>query len=142
MQMFSIEALPDRPGMGSIVIGDFQEFFTLELTDWSPADYRSSWCQALAELLSGSQGVALMTWCARPPANLTRRAWTLHRDGERVIVQERIFVPEHHSFNVDATGRVVDLAPRETISADGEPVSHWVTTVDALAEFLRRTTAV
>jgi hypothetical protein len=139
METFSIAALPDRDGMGEIVIGAFRERFSLDQSDWSSADYVASWRSAVAELLAGAPAVALMTSSARPETELVRRAWTLYRQAETIFVQDRLFVPADHAFALDTTGRVVDLAPRETMSETGEPISQWETTVEALSDFLRRT---
>lgn len=141
MATFSIEVLGDDSNRGQIVVGEFTEYFQLELTDWSARDYTLSWRRALEELVAGAPAVALMTWCARPARTMVRRAWTLHREGHAghaVFVQERIFVPDDHTFDLDASGRVVNPGPRATVSEDGQPISSWTTDVHEIAEFLTR----
>jgi hypothetical protein len=134
---FSVEVLGDESGRGKIVAGDFVEYFQLELCDWSVTDYSRSWRRALEELVADVPAVALMTWCAGPANPIVRRAWTLYREAHTVFVQEQLFVPGDHRFELDPTGRVVNLPPRETLSDDGETISTWVTDLHAIGEFLR-----
>ena len=133
---FSIEVLSADPGRGKIVIGDFVECFELALVDWSEADYRLSWRHALTELLADVPAVALMTWCARPGTDIVRRGWTLHRENDALFVQERLFLPDAGRIDLDPTGRVLSVGPREATSDDGGPISTWVTDLTAVREFL------
>lgn len=141
-ERFSIGLDPERTDedgkpLGIIVIGSFTERFGLALGPWSTADYERQWTRALAALVESTAArVALMTWSAPPDVVMIRRAWMLRREGDVVSIQENLFIPGEHEFEVADDGSVIDERPWSSESDDGEQVSEWTTTVAAIRAFL------
>jgi hypothetical protein len=135
---FSIRLDPSDSSRGEIRVGPFCESFDLEPCCWSGSEYQSSWTRSLRRLVASSHGsVALFTWRHKSDVCGAQRAWVLFRLGSEVFIQERIFVPGEHRVGFDADDQAVDLAPRETRSDNGHPISEWQTSIDAILAFMR-----
>lgn len=142
MAAFSIRVESKEPALGRIRIGEFSESFDLNCSLWSCGDYRQSWATELERLLLGSRSVAVLwTWRCPAPMVGIQRAWSCFKDGHRVIIQERLFVPDAHDADLDGDGELIDR-PREKVNEYGNPISQWVTTVDAIEAFLRHDGAI
>ena len=138
--VFAIDLDPLDPARGEIRIGGFVEGFELRLGWWSAQDYRRSWRQALQRLVACERSaVGLLTWRGEPSDRCTQRAWILFREGDRVFVQERLFVGGEHPVDFDTDGQIVVREPRRERGADGERISQWETDLGSVARFLART---
>lgn len=136
---FRIRITRDRSGelCCEIAVDDFVERTTLDLDTWSTSDYERQWVDALSRLVSESTArVIVMTWGAMPDRKTVRRGWRMHRHGSLVRIQERIYVPQDHSFDVDANGAVVDNEDMEVRNDDGDRISEWNIPVKAIRAFM------
>ena len=69
---------------GEIVIGDFREFFTFDLSAWSAHDYRASWARSAAHVLEGGFGRFLVSVGA--PGAAMYDTWPCWRRGDEAVV--------------------------------------------------------
>lgn len=136
MAGFGIRVEPDGSARGRIRIGDFVESFDLDSSVWSCIEYQRSWAAELRRLLQGHRSVAVLwTWRYPRPFVGTQRGWICFREGVRVFIQERLFVPGEHDSNLDGDGRPIEIK-REEMNEEGNCISQWETTPDAIASFL------
>ena len=134
---FADRAENDRRNVtGYIHIGEFSEHFPVAIGYWDRATYLRHWREALARLAAGSSAVGLLTWMIPPGSSDHARAWILYRDGERVIVQERLFIGQESRPAFDEHGHLRGIEPRTTSSDDGAPISEWTTNVSSIQDFL------
>jgi hypothetical protein len=56
-----------------------------------------------------------------------RSAWVIYRENDLCFVQQKLSLD----------GRFSDLQPRETTTEDGEEISEWPTTIEAIRQFLQ-----
>lgn len=135
---FRIELESETPPLaqGKIVIGEFAERFEADLTYWQPEAYRAQWRAAVTAILQGAERSALIASMPDPAQANFIPLWPLYREGERVLVQHHIhFLAEHPApFDPAQVGSVVP--DRATESDDGDPISEWETSLDALRAFL------
>lgn len=106
---------PEGEELGEITIGDFTERFACT---FSPESITSIWRSKLQSLLKGEPFTALI--------HDPRFAWVICREGNCCFVQQR--------FSVD--GRFNDLLPRQTETDEGERISEWPTSLEAIQAFL------
>ncbi len=139
--MFAITIESDSDtdvALGRIQIDDFSERFTLDTAGLDAEVYERLWRQQLRTLLEGRPIVTLPAWTGPPDRNAPRRAWVLYREGDAVFVQDRLYVAESVPITVDPDGSILDVAPRETVTEDGERISEWRTSVGDISRFLDR----
>lgn len=138
------ESVPDlEPGdsavYGSIVIDDFQERFHASTTYWSKDDYVKQWVAALEDITGESKknSSALVASMYDPSHANFIVCWALYREGDAVFVQNRILMLNELTgeFDIKELGQYV--GERKTITDDGDKISEWTTSVDALQECLR-----
>jgi contact-dependent growth inhibition (CDI) system CdiI-like immunity protein len=142
--MFNLELLgaPEGAGerlfnWGRITLGHFQEDFQAPLYDWAPGDYEAQWVEAAERLVQGAPVVVFLTHMvhATAPYHIGWPAW---REGEVVIVQERLFVASQLPGPFDPAAPEAHLGPRCERSVEGQPISQWRITVGDVAQFLDR----
>ena len=120
--MFEIRLLPgseiSQTGgrLGQITVGSFQERFACSLA-FDGIEER--WRQALRSMVAGAPLAVL--------PHDSRFAWIIYREGRTCFVRQRLSLD----------GAFDDLLPRETISDNGMKVSEWVTTLEAIEDFLQ-----
>jgi hypothetical protein len=125
--MFEIDLLPpdqlgaDGQRLGRITIGDFSELFACYPITGTIDDLPADWRNALTRLVDGATYVALI--------HDPRFAWFIYRDGGSCFVQQ-ILSPD---------GTFDSHSVRETETEDGERISEWTTSLDAISEFLAAT---
>ena len=119
--MFAIRLLPasehgpEGEALGEIAVGTFTERFAC----YVPGSPEPEWRSKLQALLDGEPVAALV--------HDPRFAWVIYREGDCCFVQQR--------FSVD--GRFDDLLPRQTKTEEGERISEWSTTLDAIRRFVQ-----
>jgi hypothetical protein len=122
----------DQATHGRIVIGDFTESFLVVplSTNMHVRALPHLWQRELQRIVNGSLSAALATQPGR--------AWILYRVGNDVFVQECLDVIEG-SEGEPAMSEAMRRSPppRQTVSVDGEPISEWRTTVQAIERFVR-----
>jgi hypothetical protein len=64
--------------------------------------------------------------------------WPAWREGERVWVQERLFLREHLNGAFDPEYPEVHAGPRQELSPEGERISQWQVALDDLTAFVQR----
>lgn len=143
MAAFSIRVESTDPALGRIRVGDFVESFDINCSLWSASQYRDSWATELERLLGGSRRIVILwTWRCPAPSVGVQRGWICYLEGSQVFVQERLFVPGAHDADFDGDGIVCERAVREEVNEDGNPISQWETTKDAIESFLRHDGAI
>jgi CdiI N-terminal domain len=142
--MFDIELLgrPEGEGerlfmWGRITLGSFQDEFQAPLYDWAAGDYAAQWLEAAERLVAGAPAVVFMTHMAHPAADY-HMGWPAWCEGDRVLVQERLFLAEQLGGPFDVEHPEVHLGPRQEVSDEGLPISQWTVTRGDIAAFVDR----
>ena len=119
--MFAIRVLspsergPEGEVLGEITVGDFVERFACYVS--GPVEF--GWRSQLQGLLDGAPVVALV--------HDPRFAWVVYRESDLCFVQQR--------FSLD--GHFDGLLPRQTKTEEGERISEWSTTLEAVRQFIQ-----
>ena len=142
--MFDIELLgrPEGEGdglfsWGRLTLGRFQEEFQAPLYDWAPGDYAAHWLESARRLLGGSPVAVFLTHMARPDAAY-HVGWPAWREGDRIYVQERLFLREHLTGTFDPECPEVHVGQRQQLSEEGVRISQWEVAVRDIATFFER----
>jgi hypothetical protein len=145
--VFDIELLgrPEGAGdglfnWGRLTLGRFQEEFQAPLYEWAPGDYAAHWLESAQRLLRGSPVAVFLTHMVRPDAAY-HVGWPAWREGDRVCVQERLFLREHLSGAFDPEFPEVHVGPRQELSEEGKRISQWEVAVRDVAAFVERRAA-
>ena len=133
---FSIELIPetertaDGERLGRIRVGEFTERFVVAaLPGMIVEALPNEWGRRLRHFLAGAEAVALMT---QP-----HEMWVLYRCDEIVFVQNQLLTPEWPG-SISDDGRVCRVPARRTRTEDGDPISEWETSTEAVRSFLDR----
>lgn len=130
--MFKLEIIeegtgdPDIDSLGQITIGNFKEMFEVSLRDNSVQKTMAQWTEELKKLLDGAHAVAIRTQALR--------AWILYRHDDTVYVQDQLIV-DGWGGTLGADGEIIKLPRRKTVTSDGDPISEWETTIEAIRVF-------
>ncbi len=117
---------------GHTRLGAHAENFLAPLGAWQRADYERQWIEAARRLLGPAARAAFFTVAFR-------FWWVMWREGEEVIVQEHLLVPEQLGGLTDWRAAPYQLiGERDAASEDGAPVSEWLLGVTDIAGFLAR----
>jgi hypothetical protein len=142
--MFDLELLgkPEGEGerlfiWGRIRLGEFQDEFQVPLYDWGPGDYVAQWLEAAERLVAGEPAVVFLTHMVHPTAPY-HMGWPAWREGDQVLVQERLFVAEQLAGPFDPEHPEVHLGPRREVSDEGIRVSQWAVTLRDVTAFMER----
>ena len=142
--MFDIALLGHPEGKGDglfswgrLTLGRFQEEFQAPLYEWAPGDYVAHWLESAQRLLRGSPVAVFLTHMARPDASY-HVGWPAWREGDRVFVQERLFLREQLNGPFDPEFPEVHAGERLERSVEGERVSQWEVSLNDLAAFVER----
>lgn len=115
----SSELGPDGQRLGRITIGDFTERFVCHsLPGVSVDEMPKIWKEQLRSLTQGASAVALV--------HEPRFAWILYREGEHCFVQQRLAID----------GCFDSILPRETVNEDGDRISEWPVSLQAILKFV------
>jgi hypothetical protein len=88
-------------------------------------------------LVQGASVAVFLTHMLRPDA-LYHLGWPAWREGDRVYVQERLFLPDQLDGPFDPEYPEVHAGPRRARSVEGEPISEWQIAMRDVAAFLER----
>ena len=142
--MFDIELLgpPEGEGerlfsWGRITLGPFTDEFQAPLFDWAPGDYTAQWLEAAGRLAKGAPVAVFLTHMKHPQADY-HLGWPAWREGDRVFVQERLFLREQMSGDFDPEYPEVHAGARQEISEEGERISQWEVSMRDVLAFLER----
>jgi hypothetical protein len=142
--VFDIELLgrPEGEGdalfnWGRLTLGHFREEFQAPLFEWAPGDYAAHWLETARRLVQGAPVAVFLTHMLRPDAPY-HLGWPAWREGDRIYVQERLFLREQLGDTFDPEHPEVHAGPRQRISVEGEPISEWQVTLADVAAFLER----
>jgi hypothetical protein len=123
--MFSIGLLPppqsghDGARLGEIVIGQFNERFSVHPISAEIQDVQSLWRAELRKLVAGASSVALIF----DP----RFAWVIYREESTCFVQEVLALDGDFSSHLGA---------RHTLTEDGNRISEWTTDLSSIERFI------
>ncbi len=85
------------------------------------------WSDELRLLVGGVPAVALPT--------ASNMAWVLYRFGSEALVQHMLMLPGVGP-TLSRDGKVGDIPAHAAISEDGERISEWATTIEAISAFV------
>ncbi len=142
--MFDLELLGRPEGAderlfiwGRIRLGAFQDEFQVPLYDWAPGDYAAQWLAAAERLVAGEPLVVFLTHMVHPTAPY-HMGWPAWREGDRVVVQERLFLAEQLKEPFDPEHPEAHVGPRQEISDEGLRISQWTVALSDVAAFVDR----
>jgi hypothetical protein len=142
--VFDIELIGEPEGdgerlfnWGRITLGHFKEEFQAPLFDWAPGDYTAQWLEAADRLAKGASGAVFLTHMVHPEAAY-HLGWPAWREGERVYVQERLFLREQLQGSFDPEYPEVHAGARQEVSDEGVLISQWQVGIQDLLAFLQR----
>jgi hypothetical protein len=122
---------------GRLTLGGFIEEFEAPLVDWAPGDYAAQWLEAAHRLTKGAPVAVFLTHMMHPEAAY-HVGWPAWREGDRVFIQERLFVRERLSGPFDPEYPELHAGERRAISIEGLPISQWEVGMPDVAAFLER----
>ena len=93
--------------------------------------------EAAERLVGGDPAVVFLTHMVHPTAPY-HMGWPAWREGDRVLVQERLFVAEQLGGAFDLEHPEVHLGPRREISDEGLRISQWTVSLADVAAFVER----
>jgi hypothetical protein len=128
---------------GKITMGNFYESLIIPIHFWSKEDYLAQWKSALNEILSSTKSQsALIVHMLDPDDNEYVICWPLYRIDEIVYIQSRIILPEDTNGIFELEKIQEYIGERETISEDGEIISEWEVSVEAIQASLNKLTRI
>lgn len=122
---------------GRVTLGHFREEFQAPLYDWAPGDYVAHWLESAERLVAGAPVAVFLTHIVGPDAAYYV-GWPAWREGDRVWVQERLFLPEHLTGAFDPEHPEVHAGPRQELSPEGERIAQWQVGLGDVAAFVQR----
>lgn len=121
------ERCPDGQPLGEIRVGSFVERFAIYPFAGDVESMAARWSDGLRSLLGGATAVGLPTAC-----NMT---WVLYRSGSNVFVQQMLMLPGIGP-QLLPDGTVGQIPPHAEFNEDGQRISQWDTTIEAVAAFV------
>ena len=110
----------------------------MPLFDWAPGDYIAQWLDAAERLVAGEPAVVFVTHMVHPTADY-HMGWPAWRDGDRVLVQERLFLAEQLGGPFDVRASRADTsAPGRTCRTRGCAFPSGTVTLSDVAAFVDR----
>jgi hypothetical protein len=142
--VFDIELLGHPEGQGEglfswgrLTLGAFLEEFQAPLHEWAPGDYTAHWLESAQRLLKGAPVAVFLTHMMRPDATY-HIGWPVWLEGDRVYVQERLFLRDQLNGPFDPEYPEVHAGLRREISPEGERISQWQVGLRDLVAFVNR----
>jgi hypothetical protein len=142
--VFDIELLGHPEGQGEglfswgrLTLGAFREEFQAPLHEWAPGDYTAHWLESAQRLLKGAPVAVFLTHMMRPDATY-HIGWPVWLKGDRVYVQERLFLRDQLNGPFDPEYPEVHAGLRREISPEGERISQWQVGLSDLMAFVNR----
>jgi hypothetical protein len=97
----------------------------------------AQWLDAGERLVGGAPVVVFLTHMMHPTAAY-HMGWPAWREGDRVLVQDRLFLAEQIGSPFDVEHPEVHLGPRQEISDEGLRISQWAVSLRDVAAFVER----
>ncbi|WP_120497429.1 hypothetical protein [Kiloniella sp. EL199] len=120
--------------LGTIKIDDFSESIYAPLAYWNVNDYRKQWREACQDLLSGCEKTALITSMKDSDNANFLVTWPMYRAENKVYIQNQILFLDEVSFDENNISN--SISEREAEAEDGEPISEWSVSVEAIESFV------
>jgi hypothetical protein len=124
---------PDGQRLGEIHIDSFVERFAVHPVAGTEEDVATRWRDELRSLISEASAIGLAT---APHA-----AWVLYRLDNDVRVHQTLMLPDVGP-QLACAGKVINIPAYTAYSAEGERISEWSTTVEAIRAFVERTSRI
>jgi hypothetical protein len=119
-----------------ITIGDFVEGESADLSHWGPGDYQAQWRKELRAIAEARDHGALITRIHDPSVGARVGTWTMWREDDRVLFQNRLLFMLEGQNGFDP-GRVCDhIGEYRSHTEEGQRISEWTLPVTAIQEFL------
>jgi contact-dependent growth inhibition (CDI) system CdiI-like immunity protein len=122
---------------GRITLGHFRDEFQAPLFEWAPGDYAAHWLESAERLVAGAPVAVFLTHMMRPDAPY-HLGWPAWREGDRILIQERLFLLEELGGPLDPLHPEVHAGPRHEVSLEGRRISQWEVGLQDVAAFLER----
>ncbi len=145
MEAFSIEFTGERETvedagtklpLARIAVGMFEEQFPVPVIYWSPDDYRRQWREGVRRIVEGDSKSGLITALSDPSTARFIEWWPLFRDADAVFVQNHLLFLETLREPFDPNHPYSHVRDRRVVDDEGNDISEWQTTVEALRRFL------
>lgn len=119
---------------GRTTLGLFSERFAAPLGVWSTADYERHWQESVQRLLNGEESTRLFI-------STFQFWWNLWREEENVYVQQQLLMDDDLAEHFSRGDFYSSIAPRTTVTDEGEKISEWRVGLDDLRRFSERAEA-
>jgi hypothetical protein len=123
---------------GEICIGDYIERFNAPVEVWSRQEYLDQWREALERFRSGHQPTCLVTAMRDLAESDFISIWPIYKDGENAVFQNQVLLSSYIRDRFDGENVYDFIEPREIVSEDGELISEWKVSLDAVERFFNR----
>jgi len=121
-----------------ITIGRFVETMDSGCEYWSRKQYEQHWVSELDNLLGLRASGVLITWMIDPQQDGWITTWPMWREGETIFVQNRLLDVQLIEGEFSVADLPVYIGERRVDDEEGNKISTWVASCDAIAEFLKR----
>lgn len=122
--------------IGRIVIGDFEENFSIPLGFWDLSEYRQSWKRAYHVIRNSPHSRScLMVAMTDPEQSNFLVCWPLYRENEEVHIQNSLIFLDELEVDFDVEEPWVPVGPRRLLNEDGAEISEWTASMESLREF-------
>jgi hypothetical protein len=128
----------DSALQGFIQIDDFRESFSSSSVFWKKQDYETHWREQINIIVSGGTTSCLITSMIDPRSANFIFWWTLYRSDRIVYFQNQILFLSSIVGPFDVEHPERHVRERSVYNEDGEEISEWKTSVEALQAFLQR----
>ncbi len=111
--------------IGRIRLNDTDELFSMDVSFWSPDDYRESWRAACARVVAAPGDIVscLVTSTSDPTTATFIETWPLYRVGDTVYVHNSLVFLDRLETPLDLTRPWLATSPRETHTEEGQRIS-------------------
>lgn len=121
---------------GEIVLEKDRERFQSAIGYWSPADYVAQWHAGAARAAFEGRDSCLITSITDPSHAEYLQWWLLYpRDG-RIIVQDALLLFDQLEVPFSPQTPYSSIPPHAQETEEGQPISEWIVTTQAVRDFL------
>jgi len=125
----------DSPFLGLIIFDETKEWFHSANSFWDRQQYQTHWMQAVKRLLDGHQKSALITDITTVSEEDYLVWWPMWNVKGQIHIQNQLLFLSELGTPFDISRYYDFVGERETVSEDGDLLSEWTTTMDALSHF-------
>jgi len=126
-----------REANGVIVIGEFEETFTVPLEYWNAEDYRRHWKASLLKLLQKEDSCLITSMHDPEKANFIL-LWLLYSREEQVILRNQLLFMKTLSRPFTPDDPYPFIPKYESKNEVGHEISEWILPLSDFEEFLGR----